>query len=663
MSQQPTQNTNENVTDKKGTANKKSSNVNGNNAGGPYPSQNTPQQTTAPLRDLEMLDDTQASKKSAPTSSASPRKAWTAKEMGKNKERENETDQNFPRLPAIAQSSGGITVTAATMQNVAENSHSNSNPPSNANKGKILATRGAAANSGTTTLPQYTSSADQPPPAPTPATNSTANQCPVTGMEIDTEVGQPTNVQTSQTGENSRKRPRVASQMGDQGTDMANRARTAPTPTLHFVRATSNSTAPSRPGLPPVPAPTQPTIAPATAAQTISMLQPPLTNPSPTPVAAATTPLLNPPIGAQAQTNGNMNPYPSMFNAQGATSNNLPPFAPVTILLTPPGGFPMALLGHNATTLRRNQLQAHRQEWDQVFQTSGGLLLRPFNGIRSRTQQEAAVASACLAVMDALPSPSNPIVAYAEPDPNGDSIPEVLFTTNLSGADIQTLLDRQVLNTSHGTFFVTPYNAPPSRFITNIEGFTYSPEQRQELEQLTRFIMSRQPRLTTFITGHRDAVPANFITSDDVVNTVLNTVEMRPMAMAVSGGQTRTVWNLFMEPPSLNIAHHNELVAIINAIAFRTPLFGTGRQMRNPVRCNHCGGFDHPSGHCPFPTIPGWIERSNPNPPTTNNETIPSDRGQSARGRGGGTTRGRSAPRGRRGGRGNRGRGQVQYDW
>ncbi|KAJ3791919.1 hypothetical protein GGU11DRAFT_750846 [Lentinula aff. detonsa] len=582
-----------------------------------------------------MLDDTQASKKSVPTSSASLRRAWTAKEMGKNKEREKEMDQNFPRLPTTTQSSGGNTVTAATMQDVAENSHPNSNLPSNANKGKILATKGVAANPGTTTLPQHTSSADQPPPPPTPTTISTANQCPVTGMEVDTEVGQPTYAQTSQTGENSRKRPRISAHCSD-----------------------------SNPPSPPLPAPAQPTIAPMMEARTSSMLQPPITNPSLTPVTAMTTPPLNPPTGAQAQTHRNLNnPYPFMFNTPGVTSNNLPPFAPVTILPTPPGGFPLALLRHNATTLRRNQLQAHRQEWDQVFQTSGGLLLRPFNGIRSRTQQEAAVASACLAIMDALPSQSNPIVAYAEPDPNGDSIPEVLFTTNLSGANIQTLLDRQVLNTSHGTFFVTPYNAPPSRFITNIEGFTYSPEQRQELEQLTRFIMSREPRLTTFITGHRDAVPANFITSDDVVNTVLNTVEMRPMAMAVSGGQTRTVWNLFMEPPSLNISHHNELVAIINATAFRTPLFGTGRQMRNPVRCNHCGGLDHPSGHCPFPTIPGWIERSNPNPSTPNNETIPADRGQSARGRGGSTSRGRSAPQGCRGGKGNRGRGQVQYDW
>ncbi|KAJ3792044.1 hypothetical protein GGU11DRAFT_750631 [Lentinula aff. detonsa] len=288
MSQQPTQNTNENASDKKGTTSKKSSNVSGNDAGGLYPLQNTPQQTTAPPRDLEMLDNTQASKKSVPTSSASLRRTWTAKEMGKNKERENETDQNFPRLPTTTQSSGGNTVTTATMQDVAENSHPNSNPPSNANKGKILATRGVTANPGTTTLPQHTSSADQPPPPPTPTMISTTNQCPVTGMEVDTEVGQPTYAQTSQTGKNSRKCPRVASQMGDQGTNMANRARTALTPTLPlpFVRAASNSTAPSFPGLPPVPAPVQPTIAPTMEAWTSSMLQPPITNPSLTPVTA-----------------------------------------------------------------------------------------------------------------------------------------------------------------------------------------------------------------------------------------------------------------------------------------------------------------------------------------------------------------------------------------
>lgn len=214
--------------------------------------------------------------------------------------------------------------------------------------------------------------------------------------------------------------------------------------------------------------------------------------------------------------------------------------------------------------------------------------------------------------MDSLPSRREAIVAYAERDPNGNTFLEILYATDLPPADVQFLLDRQTLNTSHGTFFTIAFNPPPSSFVTTIEDLTYGINGQVDVRQLAQHTLSRDPRVNTFIIGHRDAVPAN-IPEHNVVAAVLNTISVRSLPMTLPGGQTRVVWNLFMESPTHNIAHHSELLSIIRSVSFRTALYGTGRAITNQFRCVRCGSFDHPTGHCPFPSISGWIDTSRTN--------------------------------------------------
>jgi hypothetical protein len=215
------------------------------------------------------------------------------------------------------------------------------------------------------------------------------------------------------------------------------------------------------------------------------------------------------------------------------------------------------------------------------------------------------------------------------------------LVTGISPQAAQHVLQRRVIDTTHGSFIAVEYQPNPDSFVTTIQGHTFREDQALMAMQAFREQLRREPRLAHFIHNHRDTFPAH-ITPDITTNLIIDTLWVRAVPMGQQSGSPRIYWNLYMRSPTHHIPYHAEWVNLVRSVVFRTALYGTGTAITTPFRCPRCRGSDHPAGHCPLPQVPGWIgpPATRPRPPA------PSDQGPSQRGRGGRGGRGQKRGQG-----------------
>ncbi|THU92021.1 hypothetical protein K435DRAFT_907297 [Dendrothele bispora CBS 962.96] len=348
----------------------------------------------------------------------------------------------------------------------------------------------------------------------------------------------------------------------------------------------------------------------------------PLTQ-NPPPLNFQFNPINNPP---------NPNPLPNAYN-QGV------------VAVPPAGGYP-DIYGFHAGNLFEGQAPQQLAMWNQIYNQRGGLLMRMYDPAQDSVAVTQRMTSA---LRDLLPNHVSPTVAPPERDSNhhGRS-PVHFFVTDMDPAAIQLVLQRRIVNTSHGTFIAIPYHPQtPDSFVTTIQRHTFTEAHFMEVLQAFRNQLQSEQPVLHFIATHRDAFPLHY-TPDMAINAVLNSMRVQSIPMGQHGGTPRLYWNLFLSPPTRHIPHYTEWVDLIRSIVFRTALYGTGTSIETPFRCPRCGGRDHPAGHCPLPQVQGWI-----NPPvnisTPRRERVnpTSQREQGGTPRGRGNQRGRGNRRGR----------------
>ncbi|KAF5333955.1 hypothetical protein D9758_017591 [Tetrapyrgos nigripes] len=242
--------------------------------------------------------------------------------------------------------------------------------------------------------------------------------------------------------------------------------------------------------------------------------------------------------------------------------------------------------------------------------------------------------------LDLYPNLITPTAAPPEIDPmfNGRVIYSY-FVTGPDPATIQDIINRGVVNTTHGSFRALPFHPPmPDPFAMTLSGFTYLEVHNFEVWQQVITQLSQNQNFLNFVMTHRDAFAIN-TPHNVVLTTTLNSTRAHYLVMGQQQGTPRLYWNIYIDPPTLIIPSYLEWITLLRSIQFHTALYGTGTAIARVFDCQRCGSIDHPTGHCPLLNVQGWITTAN----TNNNQTA-----QQARG----------GARGGRGGRGGRGRGR-----
>jgi hypothetical protein len=100
---------------------------------------------------------------------------------------------------------------------------------------------------------------------------------------------------------------------------------------------------------------------------------------------------------------------------------------------------------------------------------------------------------------------------------------------------------------------------------------------------------------------------ASCVTSEERVIRILQTLNGRRLEMDSEAGSKRTIFNIYIQSPTDDDDDWDCLLEEVRKTTYRHPFLGNGFH-HLPWSCNICHGVDHPSGHCPFPFLPGWIK-------------------------------------------------------
>ncbi|KAJ7573791.1 hypothetical protein C8J56DRAFT_1065712 [Mycena floridula] len=210
--------------------------------------------------------------------------------------------------------------------------------------------------------------------------------------------------------------------------------------------------------------------------------------------------------------------------------------------------------------------------------------------------------------------------------------------------DADHMGDLAVLSSGGQALFVLDYDMAMPSFLITLIDFLHqnTPAGLAVLCQAIQDTLMGNPLIRQHNTTFRDQRPA-IIPAAQVHLDFVNSIDIRHIHINYSGGQPGNAINVYADFPFSSMSGYMELHRIVTRLRFRTIMIGEGRAIPSPFLCHICRGMDHPTGLCPFPTIPGWLG-------PTHESAVASSLGN----RGG---RGRGARGGQRGNRGHRARG------
>lgn len=121
-------------------------------------------------------------------------------------------------------------------------------------------------------------------------------------------------------------------------------------------------------------------------------------------------------------------------------------------------------------------------------------------------------------------------------------------------------------------------------------------------------------KVMRFVANSRDRIPATITSLEDTVRLLRKSITVRRLNLVqkedigTGNGKPSPAWNVYMLPPTDD---HDALFLwrdFIRKLKFVTDANKAGYTYKI-FRCKVCRSEDHPSGMCPFPSQPEWVER------------------------------------------------------
>ena len=195
-------------------------------------------------------------------------------------------------------------------------------------------------------------------------------------------------------------------------------------------------------------------------------------------------------------------------------------------------------------------------------------------------------------------------------------MPITYMAYDLSKAEHDTMLSRDVWSSEAITFRVLPTDPPCPDFLFTIRGFT-------TLDEILIFNMVSKvwndEETGNFIFYEINATKdGNWKAADETLKHLIKTLKVTQLKIRDKGSALTPHFNVYTDGKSMT---NKELWANLHTFLanreYSLPLQGKGTVIKAPFSCGACHGIDHPHGLCPFPEVKGWngpLHRSEDDP-------------------------------------------------
>ncbi|KAJ7831748.1 hypothetical protein B0H13DRAFT_2113174 [Mycena leptocephala] len=202
-----------------------------------------------------------------------------------------------------------------------------------------------------------------------------------------------------------------------------------------------------------------------------------------------------------------------------------------------------------------------------------------------------------------------PTVVIAPPTANeglGERLPAPwnFLLSSIPKESLKRLTDQGLWSTPTITFFVIPFDAPTPNYIMTLQNLTANDDEEgaKFVARIVRDKLKSIKEASEFVVNHSSK------DDEKAATTFLDTIFVTPLEIALPGGGTDVVFNIYcVPPPSLSFSDFLKWTSSARNIRYDTASHGSGvaRTGRDQLFCVGCKGYDHPTGLCPILRIIG----------------------------------------------------------
>ncbi|KAJ7046239.1 hypothetical protein C8F04DRAFT_1387838 [Mycena alexandri] len=268
----------------------------------------------------------------------------------------------------------------------------------------------------------------------------------------------------------------------------------------------------------------------------------------------------------------------------------------------PAAGFPRSQCVESPL---RNTTDSNRAHWGAEKGPKGFIRVYRAKYVANARDVVSKLAYAIPKLVDAPSVIISPPTAREELDERLPA-PWNFLLSSIPADSLKKLIDQGWWSTPTITFYVFDYNVPLPRYIMTLQNLCTDadPEACKFVARVVADKLKSLKEASDFLTKHSS-------TSDPkAAEDALNSIDAKPLEIALPGGETDLVWNIyFTPPPSIDFFRLLEWCTAARGLTYDTARHGTGvpRTGRDQLFCMGCKGYDHPTGLCPLPRIVGWF--------------------------------------------------------
>ncbi|KAF7351517.1 hypothetical protein MSAN_01584100 [Mycena sanguinolenta] len=192
------------------------------------------------------------------------------------------------------------------------------------------------------------------------------------------------------------------------------------------------------------------------------------------------------------------------------------------------------------------------------------------------------------------------------PVPESGPSPVLWLIAGLPAHLVQTVLTQQVIAMETITLYPIPYNIRIGGFVGTFVGFTL-PETQAGADTACNLITSAirtDATIAQYVQNHRDAFGPQ-VSAAQAWEIFIHSMHVWSISINING-VLATVWQLFVNSPTLDYPAWLQLIHLCGRINVMTALHGTAR-LQCSYHCCICPSVAHPTGLCPFPSLHGWV--------------------------------------------------------
>lgn len=317
-------------------------------------------------------------------------------------------------------------------------------------------------------------------------------------------------------------------------------------------------------------------------------------------------------------------------------------------MATPAGGFPIPQLGESTW---RNVAQVLKEKWPQ--KEGAKAWVRTYRA-RYETNAQNSVSKLKDVITKIIGESDADTLVVSTPTTAVELIerlppPWHFLISGIPPEAIERLIRLRVCSSAEISCFFVPFEQPLPTYAFTLENFSFpdSENTNKEIGEIVKDTIRSNPAVMQFI---HDNIP---LPDAEAALRTIESVRVSSLCLALSKSAKETVWNVYFDsPPAFTLKQYFDWTNLMRTFFYISEDYGygTARQDAQFV-CMGCKSFDHPTGLCPFPKLPGWFgpsaqeHKDNSNSTLDNRTTYSHGRGAFINGsnRGGrGLTRGHS---------------------